>query len=407
MPTKIEWTDESWNPVRGCSRVSEGCRNCYAEGVAARFSGAGMPYEGLITKTTKGPTWNGEIKLVPTKLGQPLRWPRSRMIFVNSMSDLFHPSVPDEFIDEVFAVMALAPQHTFQVLTKRPERMREYLSRPAAEVRIGLQVLAMCLDSAVATKGRSELGRGVTLKTTDINPGGLATWPLPNVWLGVSVEDQATADERIPLLLETPAGVRWVSAEPLLGPVDLERVMWRPPRPDHPEHRVGVLRGGYWNRAPYMFGAPSAAISEEKGGFTNHSDMPGTIDWVVVGGESGPKARPMHPAWARGLRDQCAAAGVPFLFKQWGEWRPAQSISEATNYPTLASDRARAGKTKQAKDFPNMSGCYHLDHQVASMIDGLGEYAYLDCAMFKAGRKHAGRLLDGALHDAYPSASGD
>lgn len=381
MPTKIEWTDESWNPVRGCSRVSEGCRNCYAEGVAARFSGAGMPYEGLITRTTKGPTWNGEIKLVPEKLNQPLRWTRSRMIFVNSMSDLFHPAVPDEFIDEVFAVMALASQHTFQVLTKRPERMREYLSRPAVQVRIGLQVMAMCLNSAVATKGRSELGRGVLLKATDINPGGLAVWPLPNVWLGVSVEDQAAADERIPLLFQTPAAVRWVSAEPLLGPVSLR---WLAAFPENAPH-----------------------IGQRPGGSTNHLDGLRRLDWVVVGGESGPKARPMHPAWARGLRDQCAAAGVPFLFKQWGEWRPAQSISEATNYPTLASDRACAGKTKQAKDFPNMSGCYHLDHQVASMIDGLGEYAYLDCAMFKAGRKHAGRLLDGALHDAYPSASGD
>ncbi len=172
----IVWTDETWNPLRGCSRVSEGCRNCYAESVARRFDGPGLPYEGLIAS---GGQWNGQIKLVPEKLDEPLRWQRPRRIFVNSMSDLFHPNVPNEYIDRVFAVMALASQHTFQVLTKRPERMLEYLNR----------------------------------RTT-----------MPNVWLGVSIENQVTADERIPLLLQTPAAVRWVSAEPLLRPVDLFHV---------------------------------------------------------------------------------------------------------------------------------------------------------------------------------------
>lgn len=238
MKTKIEWTDATWNPLRGCSRVSDGCRNCYAEKVANRFSGPGQPYEGLIAK---GGQWNGKIKLVPEKLSEPLRWKKPRMVFVNSMSDLFHESVPDDFIDKVFAIMAQCPEHTFQILTKRPKRMLSYLSA-------------------------KNLGRRVNsyLPST-------VNYPIPpkNVWLGVSVEDQKSADERIPLLLRCPAAVRWVSAEPLLGPVNL-----------------------------------------------TFEDRP--VDWVVVGGESGHGARPMAHSWARSLRDQCVSAGVPFFMKQMG-----------------------------------------------------------------------------------------
>lgn len=248
MKTKIEWTDATWNPLRGCSRVSDGCRNCYAEKVANRFSGPGQPYEGLIAK---GGQWNGKIKLVPEKLSEPLRWKKPRMVFVNSMSDLFHESVPDDFIDKVFAIMARRPKHTFQILTKRPERMLRYLS----STNIGRRVNSY-LPSTVNY-----------------------SMPLPNAWLGVSVEDQVTADERIPLLLQTPAAVRWVSAEPLLGPVNMT---W-----------VDRSDGMMVERFPF-------------------------IDWVVAGGESGAKARPMHPEWVRSIRDQCVAAGVPFFMKQMG-----------------------------------------------------------------------------------------
>ena len=233
--TGIEWTDATWNPIRGCSRVSEGCRHCYAERVAARFSGPGLPYEGLAVMRDGEPRWTGKTQMIWKHLEDPLRWRRPRRIFVNSMSDLFHEDLAPDWIGRIFAIMAAAPQHTFQILTKRPRRMHGFVAGPSS-------------DPKAANIG----------------------WPLPNVWLGVSAENQATADERIPLLLETPAAVRFVSAEPLLGAIDLDV--------HGPE-----------------------------------------LDWLIVGGESGPGARPMQPEWARSLRDQCVDAGVAFFFKQWGE----------------------------------------------------------------------------------------
>lgn len=304
----IVWTKHSWNPLRGCSRVSAGCVNCYAESMAARFCGAGQPYEGTINPETK--RRNGKIKLVPEHLQDPLRWKRPRMIFVNSMSDLFHPSVPDEFIDQVFAVMALAKRHTFQVLTKQQKRMQEYLSRPAVEVRIGLAALGMVFDAKGRNK-KSTLGDGVNIVGSDINPGALEVWPLPNVWLGVSVENQETADERIALLLQTPAAVRWVSMEPLLGRVDISK---------------------WLESIPVEIDPLQVAAN---------------IDWVVVGGESGTNARPMHPDWARSLRDQCAEAGVPFLFKQFGEFGTTTKTAAADYQLSKHSQTSRRGSTRR------------------------------------------------------------
>lgn len=260
MTTTIEWTDATWNPVRGCSIVSEGCRNCYAMKQAHRFSGEGMPYEGLTELGPQGPRWTGTIRLVPELLDAPLRWKTPRRIFVNSMSDLFHEDVPDEFIVSVFTVMAIAEKHTFQVLTKRPRRMLDLLSKWTSE--------------DLYTAWHDFTGE----------PPEVSAWPLPNVWLGVSVEDQKTADERIPILLQTPAAVRFVSAEPLLGPVDLQR--------SDELAMVQCVRNG---------------STIERG-----------IDWVIVGGESGPGARPCDVAWIRSIVEQCQAAAVPCFVKQLG-----------------------------------------------------------------------------------------
>lgn len=311
--TGIEWTDATWNPVTGCSKVSAGCKHCYAERDWARM--VHLPaYQGRAFT---------DVACHPERLDQPLRWKKARRVFVNSMSDLFHESVPFEFIDRVFAVMALAKQHVFQVLTKRPERMRDYMLR--------LSKSAKLLDDAARTLGY----------TFEFNGAYFVSWPLSNVWLGVTVEDQAAADERIPLLLDTPAAVRWISAEPLLGPVDLARM------------------------SPKMFAAKANALTgnwKRDGGPTKRETP--TLDWVVVGGESGPNARPIHPQWARSLRDQCASAGVPFLFKQWGEWFPHPEIIDAGG---------------------------SLFHRFE---DGTW--------MQRDGKKRAGRLLDGVTHDAYP-----
>lgn len=305
--TAIEWTDATWNPIVGCSIVSPGCTNCYAMKWAnQRLDGSiYSPQYSRTTKKVNGTAvWTGKVAIAPDHIvTAPLRWKKPRRIFVNSMGDLFHESVPDEWIDKVFAVMALAPQHTFQVLTKRSMRTREYVI-PALAHRIGMAAFEMVLNDHVSNP-KSQLGSGVVLRG-DIPH--LQAWPLPNVWLGVSAEDQARADERIPDLLATPAAVRFVSAEPLLGPVDFENidiVPWldsfrKTPRPDPdspnwPAIKYDVLRG-------HVKGPDD--INQTK------------LDWIIVGGESGKYARPMHPDWVRSIRDQCAAAGVPFFFKQ-------------------------------------------------------------------------------------------
>lgn len=288
----IEWTESTWNPVRGCSRVSQGCVNCYAERMAARLSKAGQPYHDLTDRHGK---WNGVMQLAPEHiLHAPLRWRKAQRIFVNSMSDLFHEKVADEWIDRIFAVMALTPWHTYQVLTKRPARMLAYLTEPARGHSGGLVWYA-----------------GEQLKPSPpprhwYHAPRSFSWPLPNVWLGVSVEDQAAADERVPLLLQTPAAVRFVSAEPLLGPVNLGRYGWL-------SGCDSCCNGDRCPRPPECtrFDRISCPVCKGTARGIN-------VDWVIVGGESGPGARPMDPSWARSIRDQCLAADIPFFFKQWG-----------------------------------------------------------------------------------------
>lgn len=264
MTTNIEWTDETWNPVTGCTKVSTGCKHCYAERMWQRLSAPNMPYHGRAFT---------DVQCHPERLEQPLHWKKPRRIFVNSMSDLFHESVPFNFIDEVFAIMALADKHQFQILTKRHERMLKYFG-PSNELH------GITRDALVEGLAQSTYHK----RTGDDPSMWLAVhWPLPNVWLGVSVENQETANERIPLLLQTPAVVRFVSAEPLLGPIDLA-----------------------------LFGTLPESICS---GYGMVYDQ---LHWVIAGGESGPGARPMHPNWARNIRDQCKDAGVPFFMKQMG-----------------------------------------------------------------------------------------
>lgn len=243
MSTNIEWTDATWNPVTGCTKVSQGCKHCYAERMATRLKAMGQPRYA-----------NGfALTCHQDALEQPLKWRKPRRVFVNSMSDLFHEEVPDEFILKVWRTMLRCPQHTFQVLTKRPDRMADFTSRLRFDNR-GSGKMWLSDDPDARNGWRPHGGAGCT--------------PRPNIWLGTSVENQDAADSRIRHLLNTPAAVRFLSLEPLLGPLP------------------GLNLEG--------------------------------IHWVIVGGESGPGARPMHPEWARDIREQCVAAGVPFFFKQWG-----------------------------------------------------------------------------------------
>jgi protein gp37 len=328
--TGIEWTDASWNPTTGCTKISAGCKNCYAKHQAwPRLKASpGTIYFG---REFEQVGWHTE------RLQQPLSWTRPRRIFVNSMSDLFHEDVPEGFINGVFAVMAESPWHTFQVLTKRPARMREYLS--AADRREQIDANAQQMHESGQIRLREE--------------GWLGAWPLPNVWLGVSVEDQETADERIPILLNTSAAaVRWISAEPLLAPIDLSRNGWL-------EWAIG-------------------------------------LDWVVVGGESGPGARPMHPAWARSLRDQCVGAGVPFLFKQHGDCRevvPGKFPTRRAGFVALSGEHIRdvAPPRLDSKE----------DGEKLTKV--LDDKSYGWAWMEHVGKKAAGRELDGRTWDEYPS----
>lgn len=283
--SKIEWTDRTWNPVTGCTKVSAGCKNCYAERLYERFHGKGS-FKNIICHEDR--------------LDQPFKWKQPALVFVNSMSDLFHEDVPFKFIHKVLMVMwKCRGTHTFQILTKRPERL--------------LQFEQWMVD----------------------NINALWFGFAENVWIGVSVEDQATADQRIPLLLKFPAMIRFLSCEPLLGEIDLVR--------------NSTPAGPRWLDK---------------------------IHWVITGGESGPHARPMHPDWARSLRDQCAAAAVPFFFKQWGEYRPGCVMgTNNKNWYLLNSDGTK---------YKGQS-----NHIQAVLIT-------------KEGKKASGNLLDGKQHLEYP-----
>jgi protein gp37 len=291
----IQWTDATWNPVTGCSKVSAGCKNCYAERDWARLS-----------KNRKSPYFGREftdVRCHPERLDRPLRWRDPRKIFVNSMSDLFHESVPDDFLDRAFAVAAIAQRHTYQVLTKRPDRMRSYL-----EALKGERLIECANQNVYGGKhepGAYNLGsidhlsrkyRAVYLQDKT------AYWrmgmpPLRNVWLGVSVEDQATADERIPILLQIPAALRFLSVEPLLEPITVEQYF---------PHKWESDDGG-WN--------DSTAVNFRR---SYGWDPAVGIDWVIAGGESGHAARPCNIEWVRSVVAQCKAARVPCFVKQLG-----------------------------------------------------------------------------------------
>ena len=245
MPTKIEWCEESWNPITGCTPISEGCVHCYARRMAQRLKGRyGYPEDDPF-----------RVTFHPDKLDEPLKWKKPRMIFVCSMGDLFHEDVPYHWITNILNIAHICYRHTFLILTKRPQNAVEYFKKR------------------------------------------LSMWPFRNVWLGVTAENQQRADERVPILLQIPAAKRFVSIEPMLGPVDVS----------YP------LNGG-----------------PEQNGYGEWYQTFPPLDWVILGGETGPGARPMHPDWARSVRDQCQAADVPFFFKHWGEYCAMLQMPEET-----------------------------------------------------------------------------
>lgn len=346
--SKIEWTHASWNPIVGCEKVSPGCKYCYAIRDAHRMAGNPNPkifsiYEGL-TVLNGVPNWTGAVRFIEERLTQPLRWKRPRRIFVNSMSDLFHKEIPVEIIARIFAVMAACPQHTFQILTKRAER------------------LFLLNDPDFKRMVFNEAGEFTHAYDGD--------WPLPNVWLGVSCENQPTADERIPCLLGAQAAVRWLSLEPLLGRIDLTEI--RLPS----EFSISIGGSAHIN---------CLTTSDDDHFYNRHK----AIDWVVVGGESGREARPMREDWVIQLRDQCVAASVPFFFKQWGRYVP-RTHQEAND--AFDSDSVWVSPSGEVEGTTFLIGDLCLwDYPEDNFV-----------LMGDLGKKKAGRLLDGREWNEYP-----
>jgi len=368
--TKIEWADVVWNPISGCTPISEGCQNCYAKRMANRLRGR-YDYPG------DDPF---KVTLHPEKLVEPLKWKKRRRVFVCSMGDLFHEKVEEWMIDEIFGVILACrilnniPDHKFMILTKRPERMKQYFTErePVELIKawaravnwIAINDPNVTFEDVVYSETCHDWDEnGRNSNGSEYKPWGYINrlWPLPNVWLGVTTENQQRADERIPILLQIPAAVRFVSVEPMIGSVDIDGYLgFNGPR------RMGDGLMYYWV-------APK-------------------IDWVICGGETGPGARPMHPDWVRSLRDQCQKAGVPFFFKQWGEWSIGRRMQEIE----------APGIIEQARD-----GIISLTTVEPPQALGKKTYACLDkegrvYAMIRAGKKATGRLLDGRTWDEIP-----
>jgi len=316
---------ETWNPIIGCTEKSEGCKNCFAKRMAHRLMH--MPhtsyYQFVLAdngeddpeKFKNIPEWNGQTHLVKSKLTEPMKWKSPRMVFTVDMGDLFHESVPFEWIDAVFTVMSDLDQHIYILLTKRPERILE-------------------------------------LFCWKILRSGYNWRPKYNIWFGVTAENQEQANIRIPILLNIPAAKRFVSIEPMLGSVDLTKLQLD-------------FAGGHYKDA----------LGGRRYGKTTIETFK-CLDWVICGGESGSKARPMHPDWVRSVRDQCESAKVPFFFKQWGEWMPITRPLTSSEINVLPKHYASTSRFLQ-------------------ITDPYAEY-------YKAGKHKSGDKLDGKQHHEWP-----
>lgn len=356
--TPIEWADATVNAINGCTVLSPGCTNCYAMKLAGTRLKHHESRKGLTIDTKAGPVWNGTVRLHAPALLQPLSWKRPRVIFWNAHGDPFHPDVPDDWLWEMFEVIQRTRHHKHLVLTKRSARMREFVEK--------LTRLPSDINSFYGLGSEAKLYQ-----------------PIRNLWLGVSVEDQARADERIPDLLATMAEGRFLSCEPLLGPIDLSRINSAADEEcydgEASRGRLNALTGAYYVECPEDDGSWVHCCGPDviQRGFdpTARWEDNGPIHGVIVGGESGPGARPMHPEWVRQIRDDCALAGVDFHFKQWGAWVPLSNPGGG-HWPT------------------DTGGCIRLTADGRRADDGH--------PMQKVGKKHAGRTLDGVTHDALP-----
>lgn len=357
----IAWTDATWNITSGCTKVSPGCKFCYAKHQSwPRLAKApGNAYTGREFE---------DVQFHPERLDMPIRWQRPRKIFVNSLSDLFHEKLTDDQIATVFVAMAMADQHIFQVLTKRSERAAAWFKAhdfksclAAFDRTVPRELLQM---SSALRRGRQKLSA--------------KNWPLPNVWMGVSAEDQAHYDERLPHLMSMPAAVRWISAEPLLGPIDLRLNRIYATAFSGPQHRIQMFE----------------------------SYVKNALHWVVAGGESGWTPRPMHPDWARSLRDQCSGTNIRYFFKQWGGFRPVAAFADSTE-DIMKAAGATADQIVEAKSPYIVVTAAGETLQLP--VPEWAEYRMASAceAPWLMKKVHRGaeedRTLDGKLHQEYPT----
>ncbi|MFA6400904.1 MAG: phage Gp37/Gp68 family protein [Salinivirgaceae bacterium] len=342
MSTKIEWTNETWNPIIGCSPVSPGCKNCYAEKMAFRLGSmklerciSALNYSVVVNWKTK--KWNGKTQFVSQAIEKPLSWRKPRMIFVCSMGDLFHESVPFEWIDKVMAVIACTPQHTYQILTKRPHRMAEYFNQ-------GKEMLIARWEDAVYELGLCDKNDDPDAAACHVNNRADREWPLKNIWLGVTAENQEMVNKRVPFLLNIPAAIRFVSVEPMLGAVDLS-----------------IYMATGWTEPPY-------------------DDI---INWVICGGESGINARPVNHNWVENLKNQCNKYETCLFFKQWGEWIPVNEV------PKSWGNQADLKGT----------------HRWVNEIDGKDTGTRPGHMTIRVGKKKAGCTLNGKEYKQFPNTA--
>jgi len=424
--TKIEWTHvpdgqggfkkkgETWNPQVGCVEVSPACRHCYAASTAHLHAKTVPQHAGLTVVRSNGVHWNGEINRVPKLLEKPLRWREPRGIFVGSMTDTFllvDTEEDCEFIAALFGVMAATPQHTYMLLTKRPENAAKWFAWLGAQCEEAcVDPVEWCVQAAGEALLDADLGDAAELlwdrhgwardgdyyggfeamehadvprierrkrkAQRDTDGWDTEAWPLPNVWLGVTAEDQQRADERIPALLGLPAAVRFVSYEPACGPVDFSIL----------PANTRALDGSSppWD----YFDALTGQGVDSQSDVRSERIYP-SLDWIIAGGESGHGARPAHPAWVRSARDQCVAAGVSFFFKQWGEWAPHGDGWTHVVFPDGKLDTWEAAYSETAAEDRGM-----LE---ATLTDS-------DGAMIKrVGKATAGRELDGETWSQFPT----
>lgn len=347
--SKIEWTEVTWNPVTGCNKISAGCKNCYAETMHKRLKGMGQKkYQ---ANFNDGPmVWEDILR-------EPFKWKKPRRVFVNSMSDLFHEDVPFSFIDMVFAVMASTPQHTYQILTKRADVMVKWFNY----LDTSWKNECMRGDARIRYSSWHNFGQKIPYEKWQ--------WPLPNVWIGVSVENQEQANKRLHFLNYIPAAVKFVSAEPLLGPVVFEKAL-------------------------------GESLKWHAGGLKN------CISWVIAGGESGHGSRPMHPDWVRSLRDQCQGAGVPFFFKQWGEWY-TNAFKMGSGEPVFRCFKNFDEWVNKASTWVQGGTCIDISGKImrngGDFMKTRDEGKFPVAILHKTSKKASGRMLDGQEHNEFPA----